>query len=97
MLLEQLFLRARLVRREKTQQSPLIPSFQLFRIWPRANFKTESINDWKAARCSVRLISVYAKLLGEVYVHGLNRLNAKDKEIAELKAIITKYRTLDIS
>ena len=35
--------------------------------------------------------------MGEVFVHGLDRLNAKDKEIAELKAVITKYRTIDIS
>ena len=26
--------------------------------------------------------------IGEVYVHGLNRLNAKDKEIADLKAAV---------
>ena len=30
-------------------------------------------------------------------MHGLDRLNAKDKEISELKAVITKYRTIDIS
>ena len=72
------------------------PIFSTFSDLAQANFKAESVNDWKS-RNSVEADFYLHQDIGEVYVHGLDRLNAKDKEISELKAVITKYRTNDIS
>ena len=54
------------------------------------------MNDWKS-RNNVEADFCLRQAIGEVYVHGLDRLNAKDKEISDLKAVITKYRTTDIT
>ena len=70
--------------------------FSSFSDLAKDNYKAETINVWKE-RSSVEVDFCLRQALGEVYIHGLDRLNAKDKEIAELKVVITKYRTLDIS
>ena len=66
-------------------------SFSSFLDLAKENFKAESINDWKQ-RGAPEADFCSRQAIGEVYMHGLNHLKAKDKEIAKLKATVAKFQ-----
>ena len=81
---------------KKGKRTETVPEtiFSSFSDLARENFKAESINDWKQ-RGAPEADFCLRQAIGEVYVHGLNRLNAKDKEIADLKAVVAKFQLAD--